>query len=151
MYRRNTWFSANSVALWHNVDKMSTKFSRCRFSLASSRNDRRCGCHMTDTKENKWKIWIDRGGTFTDIVAQNPDGSVLTHKLLSENPEQYRDAAVQGIRDLMGISRQDDIPITAIKHIKIRVLTIVISPIDSLKIFRDINSNIVNLLTSWLV
>ena len=50
-----------------------------------------------------WQFWVDRGGTFTDIVGRRPDGSVVTHKLLSENPEQYRDAAVQGIRDLLGL------------------------------------------------
>jgi 5-oxoprolinase (ATP-hydrolysing) len=50
----------------------------------------------------RWEFWIDRGGTFTDIVARQPDGGVVTHKLLSENPERYRDAAVQGIRELMG-------------------------------------------------
>ncbi|MCG2584680.1 hydantoinase B/oxoprolinase family protein [Massilia sp. TS11] len=49
-----------------------------------------------------WQFWIDRGGTFTDIVARKPDGSLVTHKLLSENPEQYRDAAVAGIRHLLG-------------------------------------------------
>ena len=49
-----------------------------------------------------WEFWIDRGGTFTDIVALNPKGEVFTHKLLSENPERYSDAAVQGIRELMG-------------------------------------------------
>ncbi|HZX27015.1 MAG TPA: hydantoinase/oxoprolinase family protein, partial [Telluria sp.] len=49
-----------------------------------------------------WQFWIDRGGTFTDIVARRPDGSLITHKLLSENPEQYRDAAVAGIRHLLG-------------------------------------------------
>ncbi len=50
-----------------------------------------------------WQFWVDRGGTFTDIVARRPDGSLKTHKLLSENPERYRDAAVQGIRDLLGL------------------------------------------------
>ncbi|MCP5265120.1 MAG: hydantoinase B/oxoprolinase family protein [Burkholderiaceae bacterium] len=50
-----------------------------------------------------WEFWVDRGGTFTDIVARLPDGSLRTHKLLSENPEQYRDAAVQGIRELLGV------------------------------------------------
>ncbi|WP_116597827.1 hydantoinase B/oxoprolinase family protein [Primorskyibacter marinus] len=49
-----------------------------------------------------WEFWIDRGGTFTDIVALSPDGQVVTHKLLSENPERYRDAAVQGIREMTG-------------------------------------------------
>ena len=50
-----------------------------------------------------WQFWIDRGGTFTDIVARRPDGSLVTHKLLSEHPEQYRDAALAGIRHLLGI------------------------------------------------
>ncbi len=52
---------------------------------------------MTD---RGWEFWIDRGGTFTDIVARRPDGTLLTHKLLSENPEQYDDAAVAGVRAL---------------------------------------------------
>ena len=51
----------------------------------------------------QWEFWIDRGGTFTDIVALDPGGAVHTHKLLSENPERYRDAAVQGIREVMGV------------------------------------------------
>ena len=50
-----------------------------------------------------WEFWIDRGGTFTDIVARRPDGQLLTHKLLSENPERYRDAAVAGLRHLLGL------------------------------------------------
>ena len=51
-----------------------------------------------------WQFWIDRGGTFTDVVAKRPDGSLVTHKLLSENPERYRDAAIQGIRDILGLA-----------------------------------------------
>ncbi|TFZ07785.1 hydantoinase B/oxoprolinase family protein [Ramlibacter humi] len=51
----------------------------------------------------RWQFWIDRGGTFTDVVARRPDGSLVTHKLLSDNPEQYRDAAVAGIRHLLGL------------------------------------------------
>ncbi|WP_298829314.1 hydantoinase B/oxoprolinase family protein, partial [uncultured Piscinibacter sp.] len=58
----------------------------------------------------RWQFWIDRGGTFTDIVGRRPDGSLVTHKLLSENPEQYRDAAVAGIRHLLGL--QSGEPIT---------------------------------------
>ncbi|AGS24928.1 oxoprolinase family protein [Rhizobium etli] len=50
----------------------------------------------------QWDFWIDRGGTFTDIVARRPDGSLVAHKLLSENPEAYRDPAVHGIRELLG-------------------------------------------------
>jgi 5-oxoprolinase (ATP-hydrolysing) len=55
------------------------------------------------TPGQRWQFWIDRGGTFTDVVAKRPDGSLLTHKLLSENPEQYQDAAVAGIRHLLGL------------------------------------------------
>ncbi|MBP6776868.1 MAG: 5-oxoprolinase, partial [Piscinibacter sp.] len=58
----------------------------------------------------QWQFWIDRGGTFTDIVGRRPDGSLVTHKLLSENPEQYRDAAVAGMRHLLRLS--DGEPIT---------------------------------------
>ena len=52
-----------------------------------------------------WQFWIDRGGTFTDIVARDPDGALSAHKLLSENPGRYRDAAVAGIRQLLGRAR----------------------------------------------
>src|SRR6266567_28339 len=52
----------------------------------------------------QWQFWIDRGGTFTDIVARRPNGTLATHKLLSENPERYRDAAVHGIRELLGLA-----------------------------------------------
>ncbi len=48
-----------------------------------------------------WQFWVDRGGTFTDVVARAPDGRLLTHKLLSENPTRYADAAVAGIRTLL--------------------------------------------------
>ena len=58
---------------------------------------------MSTPFQQRWQFWIDRGGTFTDIVAKRPDGTLLTHKLLSENPEQYRDAAVAGIRHLLGL------------------------------------------------
>ncbi len=53
-----------------------------------------------NTDQGKWEFWIDRGGTFTDVVARQPNGEVITHKLLSENPQQYRDAAIQGITDI---------------------------------------------------
>jgi len=65
-----------------------------------------------------WEFWIDRGGTFTDIVARQPCGTILTHKLLSENPEQYKDAAVQGIRDLMGLDADQSIPPVSIEAVK---------------------------------
>jgi 5-oxoprolinase (ATP-hydrolysing) len=57
-----------------------------------------------------WDFWIDRGGTFTDIVGRRPDGALVAHKLLSENPEAYADAAVQGIRDLLGLAPGEPIP-----------------------------------------
>ena len=57
-----------------------------------------------------WDFWIDRGGTFTDIVGRRPDGTLVAHKLLSENPEAYTDAAVQGIRDLLGLRTGEEIP-----------------------------------------
>ena len=63
----------------------------------------------------QWEFWIDRGGTFTDVVALTPEGRILTHKLLSENPERYPDAAVQGIRDLMGTAQPPKGSIRAVK------------------------------------
>ncbi|MCV6574436.1 MAG: hydantoinase B/oxoprolinase family protein [Cohaesibacter sp.] len=66
----------------------------------------------------KWDFWIDRGGTFTDIVARAPDGSIHPHKVLSENPESYKDAAIQGIRDLMGIEKGTPIPADQIATVK---------------------------------
>ncbi|MGW8186805.1 MAG: hydantoinase/oxoprolinase family protein, partial [Desulfobacterales bacterium] len=66
----------------------------------------------------QWQIWIDRGGTFTDIVAQRPDGSLVTHKLLSENPEKYADAAVHGIRELLQLAPAEPIPRQVISAVK---------------------------------
>ncbi|MEG4034898.1 hydantoinase B/oxoprolinase family protein [Microcoleus sp. S36b_A4] len=66
----------------------------------------------------RWQFWIDRGGTFTDIVANSPDGKLVIHKLLSENPERYTDAAVQGIRDILGIPADASIPAAEIEAIK---------------------------------
>ncbi|WP_460109784.1 hydantoinase B/oxoprolinase family protein [Streptomyces sp. YKOK-J1] len=59
-----------------------------------------------------WQFWVDRGGTFTDIVARRPDGRLLTHKLLSDNPERYADAAVAGVRELLHGSRE---PVDAVR------------------------------------
>ena len=67
---------------------------------------------------NKWQFWIDRGGTFTDIVAKHPNGTIITHKLLSENPEQYQDAAIQGIRDLWELTPSEPIPEGEIAAVK---------------------------------
>ena len=66
-----------------------------------------------------WQIWIDRGGTFTDLVAKKPNGELVTHKLLSENPEQYEDAALQGIRDLLGLDSGAPIPPGTVESVKI--------------------------------
>lgn len=65
----------------------------------------------TSSVPARWQFWIDRGGTFTDIVGKRPDGSLVTHKLLSENPERYDDAAVAGMRALLGLAPGE--PITA--------------------------------------
>ncbi|HUQ10363.1 MAG TPA: hydantoinase B/oxoprolinase family protein [Steroidobacteraceae bacterium] len=65
-----------------------------------------------------WQFWIDRGGTFTDIVARKPDGALVTHKLLSENPGRYEDAAVQGIRELLGLLGDAPLPPGGIECVK---------------------------------
>jgi 5-oxoprolinase (ATP-hydrolysing) len=65
-----------------------------------------------------WEFWIDRGGTFTDIVARRPDGTLTAHKLLSEHPERYRDAAIAGIRHLLGIGPDAPIPAGTIRAVK---------------------------------
>ncbi|MEO0386123.1 MAG: hydantoinase B/oxoprolinase family protein [Pseudomonadota bacterium] len=65
-----------------------------------------------------WQFWVDRGGTFTDIVARSPEGTLATHKVLSENPDRYRDAAVQGIRDLLGLPPGAPIPPGTIEAVK---------------------------------
>ena len=72
----------------------------------------------TSHQERGWQIWIDRGGTFTDLVARRPDGTLVTHKLLSANPERYQDAAVQGIRDLLGIDGDAAIPPDTVALVK---------------------------------
>ncbi|MCZ8110400.1 MAG: 5-oxoprolinase, partial [Rubrivivax sp.] len=66
----------------------------------------------------RWQFWIDRGGTFTDIVARDPAGRLSTAKLLSENPERYRDAAVAGIRQVLGLAPGAPIPPGAIEAVK---------------------------------
>jgi len=65
-----------------------------------------------------WQFCIDRGGTFTDVVGRRPDGTVVTHKLLSENPGHYEDAALQGIRDLLRLAADEPIPADAIESVK---------------------------------
>jgi 5-oxoprolinase (ATP-hydrolysing) len=72
--------------------------------------------HRSD--DNRWQFWIDRGGTFTDIVARRPDGGLVTHKLLSENPERYDDAALAGIRAVLGTPRGEPLPVERIAALK---------------------------------
>jgi len=67
---------------------------------------------------SRWQFWIDRGGTFTDIVARRPDGSIATRKLLSENPGRYADAALAGMRDFLGLGSDQAIPAGQIEAVK---------------------------------
>ncbi len=75
---------------------------------------------MSTTEDigSKWDFWIDRGGTFTDIVARKPDGAIVTHKLLSENPEQYDDASLQGMRDLLALDAGETFPAGQVSAVK---------------------------------
>src|ERR1700726_2899121 len=73
---------------------------------------------MSGSMSGSWEFWIDRGGTFTDVIGRRPDGALLTHKLLSENPEAYRDAAVHGIRHLLGLGQGEPIPNGRIAAVK---------------------------------
>src|ERR1700728_3033130 len=73
---------------------------------------------MSESMSNSWEFWIDRGGTFTDVIGKRPDGALLTHKLLSENPEAYADAAVAGIRRLLGLAPTDRIAADRIGAVK---------------------------------
>ncbi|RST85973.1 5-oxoprolinase [Aquibium carbonis] len=67
---------------------------------------------------DRWDFWVDRGGTFTDVIGRDPSGSLHPRKLLSENPEAYRDAAVQGIRDLLGVPAGAPVPSNRIGDVK---------------------------------
>jgi 5-oxoprolinase (ATP-hydrolysing) len=71
-----------------------------------------------DHASRRWEFWIDRGGTFTDVVGRRPDGRLVAHKLLSENPEAYRDAAVAGIRHLLGLGPGEPVPADRLGAIK---------------------------------
>jgi 5-oxoprolinase (ATP-hydrolysing) len=70
------------------------------------------------TEPGRWQFWIDRGGTFTDIVARRPDGEVVTHKLLSEDRARYQDAAIAGIRHLLGTAAAEPIPVDQIDAVR---------------------------------
>src|SRR5277367_7036064 len=65
-----------------------------------------------------WQFWVDRGGTFTDIVARAPDGSLSTHKLLSQNPGRYRDAAIAGIKTVLVLEPEAPIPPGTVEAVK---------------------------------
>lgn len=73
--------------------------------------------------KTQWQFWIDRGGTFTDIVVRSPDGKLITHKLLSEDPSHYKDAAMQdaamhGIRQILGLPKDAPLPAELIEAVK---------------------------------
>ena len=68
--------------------------------------------------DGRWQFWIDRGGTFTDIVARDPQGRLSTHKLLSENPGRYRDAAIAGIKTVLGVAFDAPIPHGVVEAVK---------------------------------
>ena len=70
------------------------------------------------TLSQRWQFYVDRGGTFTDIVAKTPEDKIIVYKLLSENPEQYQDAAIQGIRDILGIGKHEPLPTDKIEVVK---------------------------------
>ncbi|HEY5761088.1 MAG TPA: hydantoinase B/oxoprolinase family protein [Steroidobacter sp.] len=71
-----------------------------------------------NSAKDRWQFWIDRGGTFTDVIGRRPDGELVTLKLLSENPQRYRDAAVQGIRELLQLASDAPIPAERIDAVK---------------------------------
>jgi len=76
---------------------------------------------MNPSYTSRWQFWIDRGGTFTDVVGKRPDGTLVTHKLLSESPEQYRDAAVAGIRHLLGLQAGEPVTPDVVDSLNIGV------------------------------
>ncbi|MBA3325442.1 MAG: hypothetical protein H0T41_09370, partial [Rhodobacteraceae bacterium] len=73
-----------------------------------------------DRRENalQWDFWIDRGGTFTDVIGCAPDGGLHPLKLLSENSEAYEDAAIEGIRRILGVARGETLPSAAIGTVR---------------------------------
>jgi len=71
-----------------------------------------------DHLNQKWLIGIDRGGTFTDVVAQSPRGELITFKLLSEDPDRYADAAIYAIHILLNIPLSEKLPESSIHSIR---------------------------------
>ncbi|AKB21860.1 hydantoinase B/oxoprolinase family protein [Methanosarcina sp. WH1] len=73
---------------------------------------------FSQPQKARWQFWIDRGGTFTDLVARSPDGKLITHKLLSEDPAHYKDAAMHGIRQILGLPKDASLPAELIEAVK---------------------------------
>ncbi len=71
-----------------------------------------------ETRKRRWSFWIDRGGTFTDIIARRPDGTLATHKLLSRDPGRYDDPVIAGIRALLGIDAGEPLPLAQIESVR---------------------------------
>src|SRR5262245_15859633 len=91
---------------------------RDRFASRAQPRIKQQQARRTMQPNGSWDFWIDRGGTFTDVIARRPDGTLVAHKLLSDNPEAYGDAAVQGIRDLIGLNSREPIPPGLIGSVK---------------------------------
>src|SRR3974377_2321321 len=88
--------------------------TRAKINRAEIHNDK----ENAVTSSQNWDFWIDRGGTFTDIIGRDREGKLHAKKLLSDNPENYRDAAVEGIRQLLGVARGKEIPSGAIGEVR---------------------------------
>ncbi|MEV5379354.1 hydantoinase B/oxoprolinase family protein [Streptomyces nondiastaticus] len=86
--------------------------------MPGSTSDGRATSGTAPGASGGWQFWVDRGGTFTDIVARSPDGRLLTRKLLSEDPVRYSDAAVEGIRRLLGLRRDQEFPSGAVEAVR---------------------------------
>src|SRR5512135_187369 len=110
------WLTMGSVGFMENERDMILRIlAEARGRVNRTRSD---ACPANLMNQQRWQFWIDRGGTFTDIVARRPDGGIVTHKLLSENPEHYRDAALAGIRHLLGVAAGAPIPGEQIEAVK---------------------------------
>src|SRR5271168_2619063 len=103
--------AAESAILCIGASSTSRVAAECGTTAALDRGQRH-------SMSGSWEFWIDRGGTFTDVIGRRPDGALVTHKLLSENPEAYRDAAVHGIRHLLGLAPDRAIPSEHIGAVK---------------------------------
>ena len=89
----------------------------CNGSAGDGR-ERRLSAAAHRPATGRWQVWIDRGGTFTDVVARSPTGELVTRKLLSDHPERYRDAALAAIRDLLGVADGAPIPAEQIESVR---------------------------------